>query len=299
MTATTTAALFYRGQQREETVATKHDDTQFVTSPDGKVTIRFEEITPEIATKYLAMNTNNRSLSNHLADVYGIDMKKGRWRVNTAGIGFDVNGVLVDGQHRLEGIIRSDTTQVMMVIRGLDPEARATIDIGRKRTVGDELRMKGHHHNNTLAAAVRMRMLYEDQQIGLTQTVEFTNQDIIEYAEEWADSFSTAISKARSASKNLHVAPMALATAWSIFYEIDPDLCEHYFEKLTSGENVSGTILTVIRRFQLQAAQQAKLPAAFNLWILIRGWNALRKGEELKRIILPDSATGKNMLKAF
>lgn len=293
---TTTTLEFYRELRTEATMPT----TNFATSQNGRVTARFEVITPAAAKAMLERNTNNRSISPSLVTTYAIDMTKKRWYLNTGGIGFDVNGVMVDGQHRLEAICESGQAQEMIVVEGLDPEARKTIDTGRKRTVADELRMRGIQNNNTLAAAVRMRMLYEDEKVGMTREMPFTSQDIIFFAEQWDDHFQPAISIARATAKNLTgVSPMVLACAYSIFHEIDPDLTDHYFDKLRTGENMTGVILTIYKKFQMQGNGQARLAAAFNLWILIRGWNALRKGEELKRIILPDYATGKAMLKAI
>jgi hypothetical protein len=271
----------------------------FAKSSDGKVKVTFEIITPDVAKEYLTKNRNNRSLSEVLAETYGRDMSYERWYLNTDAIGFDSSGALMNGQHRLAAVARSGQSVEMMVVYGLDPNARATVDIQRKRTIGDELKMRGVSNNNTVAAAVRMRLNYENQTVGLTQAFRYSNTDIIEWANVWHDDLQHAVARAKQVYNNVKVSPMILTAAYSIFHSIDPDLADYYYEKLYTGENVSGTILTVMKRLNSQKFSQVKLPSPYVLWILIRGWNALRKDETINRIILPDLVTGKNMIKAI
>jgi hypothetical protein len=49
----------------------------------------------------------------------------------------------------------------MLVVRGVEPEARMTVDSGRKRQVADELTMRGLSHSTTLAAMLMMRKRVE------------------------------------------------------------------------------------------------------------------------------------------
>lgn len=270
----------------------------YAVSSDGSVRVLFEIITPEIAAEYLGLNLKNRSLSEVLAATYSQDMAKDKWYLNTDAIGFDSTGALMNGQHRLTAVIESGKAVEMMVVYGLDEKSRATTDIGRKRTVADELKMRGITNNNQIAAAVRMRLQYENKTIGLTQSFRYSNAEIIEWAGVWEEEFQGAIKQAKNVYKNCKVSPTVLACAYSIFNGIDVELAEHYYGKLASGENVSGTILTVMKKLQAQSTSRAKLPPPFLLWILIRGWNALRHGESLERIITPDSASGNNMMEA-
>ena len=52
-----------------------------------------EIITPQIASEYLAKNTNNyRVLSKSKVDVYAEDMRNGNWQENGEGIAFGEDG---------------------------------------------------------------------------------------------------------------------------------------------------------------------------------------------------------------
>jgi len=100
----------------------------------------YEKITPNRATKLLEHNTNNyrMSLSNSTLENLVYELKKGQWKATTQGIGFDTNGVLVDGQHRLMAIQKSGiTVDKQLVCYGLEPESKLKIDVGKKRTLSD------------------------------------------------------------------------------------------------------------------------------------------------------------------
>jgi len=103
-----------------------------------------EKITPDMAQEYLKFNTENyRSLSKDRVISYASDMKNGRWQFNGESIKFSENGQLIDGQHRLQAIIRAGVPVDMLVIRGVKDDVDI-YDIGAQRSQsGDGLRRVG------------------------------------------------------------------------------------------------------------------------------------------------------------
>lgn len=66
------------------------------------------------------------------------------------------DGELYDGQHRLLAVVQADVTVPMLVVCGLEPNARVTIDQGRTRSVGDVMRIvDGRSRGATIAAWFR------------------------------------------------------------------------------------------------------------------------------------------------
>jgi hypothetical protein len=98
-------------------------------------------VTPALALALLERNARNRPIAQERVDLYAKDMAMGAWHLNNQGIGLGEDGELFDGQHRLHAVVRAGATVRMLVVRGLPPAARATIDQGRSRSVGDALRM--------------------------------------------------------------------------------------------------------------------------------------------------------------
>lgn len=114
-------------------------------------------ITPAIATTWLSTTERNRSLSDTTVKTYAGDMTAGAWKITHQGIGFDVDGKLIDGQHRLSAIVRANIPVAMLVTRGLPKDAQDVIDAPRVRTVKDQLELiDGVTNASTKAAAAKI-----------------------------------------------------------------------------------------------------------------------------------------------
>ena len=99
---------------------------------------RFIDITPELASLYIQKNIpNNRRIDANRVASYALAMKSGDWKCTHQGIGFDTDGNLIDGQHRLSAIIRSGVTVRMAVTTGIEKNALYNIDTAKSRTIND------------------------------------------------------------------------------------------------------------------------------------------------------------------
>jgi hypothetical protein len=97
-------------------------------------------ITPEIAEEMLTHNSCNRGVSGQLVKKYADDMMSGNWDLTPQPIVFDKEGVLMDGQHRLMAVVRSGLSNRFVVCTGAP--LTYNIDVGRKRTILNQLQMK-------------------------------------------------------------------------------------------------------------------------------------------------------------
>lgn len=97
------------------------------------------QITPKLAQQYLCHNADNRILRDKAIDRIADDMKNGAFQLTHQGIAFDTNGRLVDGQHRLQAIVRSGATVPMLVSEGVDPKTFSVLDQNIKRSPADIL----------------------------------------------------------------------------------------------------------------------------------------------------------------
>lgn len=128
--------------------------------PEG-VTHEIQVITPEIAEKYLALNTENRPLRAPYAMSLAKSMSDGQWTFTPDPICFRKNdGILMNGQHRLHAIVTSGRPQAMFVVWGLSEDAWARMDRGAKRTSGDEFARRGFANGPHTAAATRLLWRY-------------------------------------------------------------------------------------------------------------------------------------------
>lgn len=129
-----------------------------------------ELITPSKAKQYVATITSPGQQRKHLdsiSDKYARAMKAGHWLLTHQGIAFDTDGVLIDGQHRMYGVIKSDTPQRMMVTRNVPKSCDISMngchfelqsidcfDNGKPRTVGQQLALRHGQKNGTFVAAI-------------------------------------------------------------------------------------------------------------------------------------------------
>lgn len=144
----------------------------------GGLRFAVESIGPSLATQYLERNRFNRPLSRAVVLNYVDALRAGEWLLNGEAIKFDTNGLLVDGQHRLDAIVRSGVAAQLVVIRDLDPEVFKTLDTGKNRSAGDVLAIKGVKNPN--AVGVALRLLHRTQQHDFKSKRRVTNTQLEE-----------------------------------------------------------------------------------------------------------------------
>ena len=101
-----------------------------------------EVITPakakQLVEHTIATGFTNRRITTPFAKRYMNDMLSGNWHPDTGEtIKIDTQGAVIDGQHRLEAIIMSDTEQPIWVCRGIDRDMFQYLDQGKPRDLQD------------------------------------------------------------------------------------------------------------------------------------------------------------------
>ncbi len=106
-------------------------------------------IDPALARAWLQNNFRNRPISDDVVDAFARDMRNGVWVATHQGVAFNDRDELIDGQHRLHAIVKSDCTVRMMVTFGLPAQIEGSqmttmdaVDRGRTRSVADQLRIQ-------------------------------------------------------------------------------------------------------------------------------------------------------------
>lgn len=151
------------------------------------VHISFETVTPELAREWLDSNSlQQRAVSDKSVLQYTSQIEKGLWHSdNGESIKFscDKNGeeVLIDGQHRLRATANGDKSQVFMIIRNIDPDHIKSMDLGKKRSIMDILKVNGFEppagFTNRVISSVMMS-LYQVRAYSIKNRTEFKTQRI-------------------------------------------------------------------------------------------------------------------------
>lgn len=92
-------------------------------------------VCPKMAAALLQMNQHNRNISQAHVDSLVHQIKLGEWAFQGSSIVIFFNGILGDGQHRLEGVVKTGISIETMIVTGVDPRKFTKIDtIHRLRT---------------------------------------------------------------------------------------------------------------------------------------------------------------------
>ena len=95
------------------------------------------DVTPEMASQFLMHNVSNRPINRNDVKKYADNLKNGQHVLLGDAIMFGKDGELYNGQHRLTAIVESGITAKMLILFGVDKEARYKQNTGRKVTNRD------------------------------------------------------------------------------------------------------------------------------------------------------------------
>lgn len=254
-----------------------------------KVKARMMTITPAIAEKMLGRNLPNRKVRSNTVKQYAADMKAGAWAFNGEAIKIAHTGQILDGQHRLIAVMESDCEIETLVITGLEPEAQETMDLGRARSLGDVLKIRGEHDYYVLGAALKTVALFERDGVpfplggpGFALPTIHKLLQTLERNPELRDSVKMAAQLRRGA-----LLPSGTVSAFHYLFSIaSEEDATDFFTRLLRGENISSTdAIYVLRDRLVLDLRERLLPPKVKLAFLIRTWNAYRQGERIQRLL--------------
>lgn len=129
------------------------------------------KINPELAKQMLKLNTQNRQYRDTRSEALAQDMRDGCWARTGESITFRSDRVVLSGQHRLEAIIKSGTTQQFVVVFNTDKSAPMYEGMGVRFTPNDHLARNGFKHLaidfNGGAIIKHMRYAFDNPRAGM------------------------------------------------------------------------------------------------------------------------------------
>jgi hypothetical protein len=118
-------------------------------------------ITPERARALLTLNTHNRPIIQAAVEQYAEIMRRGKWRLTIEAIGISKEGVLLNGQHRLEAVCVAGVSAPFTIWFGCDPDEFEIIDQGRKRMAKTLVGLAGYSYPHHRASVARVLLTLE------------------------------------------------------------------------------------------------------------------------------------------
>lgn len=246
---------------------------------------------PELAAAWLDWNTWNRNAPGRTVGGYSRDMRGGSFYEKQGDpIRFAVTGQLLDGQQRLMSLLESGKTVQFVVISGLPTSAQETMDSGRRRTVADQLKLAQVATPEVVGSAAKT--LWEmDHNSFLSRVPSPTNSEIfatVMECQEGVVDLETAAKAVAPARRVVRMQSVAAAIYW-LQAEISIEDTERFWDMLATGmipeEDMSVLALreTLLRRIENKTLRRPADAA----YLIIRAWNAWRRGVKQKSFLLP------------
>lgn len=250
-------------------------------------------IEPSLANEILnERNTSNRKLLPSRVERWREVMRNGLWVYTHQGIAFSVDGVLLDGQHRLAAAAQEGFTLDINASVGMDHDIFTKVDTGIIRSAAEAAYLAGKtDFANTYSGAARLVRIYKTRGpagfLGL-KNIRFSNDQIVSAIQMYGDALDTAVVQAhawkatRTAPK---ISPIALAAAIFLINdhcnEDSKAVMEDFFDGFVHGTQLlDGDPRLALRNFFANAASSARyvLTVPTALAVVIKCWNDFVSG---------------------
>lgn len=203
--------------------------------------IQIETITPAIARAMLENNDHNRRLAPSHVRRYAADMAAGQWTINGEAIKIDTAGNLLDGQHRLAAIIVANVAVKTVVARGLDVGTRLTMDQGRKRTTGDQFKLRGIQYPDVHACAAAHLYRWEyGAKWGNTNNLIASVSELLDTRDRWPElAEACALGVSTSRAFRCGVGQGTWAGAYAVALAVNADRARSFAEQCRTGAGLA------------------------------------------------------------
>jgi hypothetical protein len=243
-------------------------------------------ITPKIASEMLKRNVGNRRLSEmHVSDLAN-QMKKGNWMFDGQPIRTTVNGAILDGQHRLNAVVKSGLEQKFLIISGINTEAFKVMDTGRVRNAGDVLGIKGYENPGNIAAVVRKILTHNDGINGRARTdIKISNTDVLKFVEDTPGIVDICKSSTKYYRGFNKVLPVSDIGAYRYIFNQKSITCsKDFWSGVCFGLGLEdGSPLKVLRDMLTRdKMSKSSLSARHKKALIFKAWNAFRLDKKIK-----------------
>lgn len=229
----------------------------------------------------------NRQISIYRVNRYAWMMLQGNWKLTHQGIGFDTNGHLEDGQHRLLAIIQASEKGAwngsnhippnpkisvqFNVTWGLDPDAFKVIDSGYTRTASQILGMAGHTNTPYLASSARLLYMYDNHKLNEWGRITVPSDSLIAYVDKY--NMQECLDRVRILG-TLGFVVSSVTAAYCICLRAMPDgPHDSFIDKLFTGANMGvDDPIQALRNGVIKTRQNKSQGRRRNLQVVHMAW---------------------------
>ena len=270
-------------------------------APDHR--IEWVNVTPDVAKRLLGINYDKqRNIQPSRVDVYSRDMANGNWNPLASGtIQISSDGKVVDGQHRLRGVIKSGVTIPMKVeFGGGSAEGLFDyIDNTMARTAGQLVKTKNSNAVTALAKSIlcvergatvpsALKGTYKYyKENGRTVSVAPTRIEVVDYARINAPLLVEITTQAKKVNRAVGANPLTIGLAiWCIHELHDAYMLNEYISDFLEVSPMNRTIGfiqgSMLRKVSQARQQRVTVDKNWTFGIFTYGYDSFVDGKTVK-----------------
>lgn len=277
------------------------EDDDFYLTPHDVMKVRRAFITPELASKLLALNPTaaaegdgsdyqrNRHLTRPQVEKWKRVLAAGRWKLTHEGIAISNTMKLLDGQHRLTAVSESEQGAEFIVFVGVDEATFKVIGQGKTRTAADALSTTGANNTFKLSAGARLIHLYLSPDRQNWRRTAVTNDETVELVQQESAALQESM---QFSDRLLRALPVVHSAAMAAHYLINKKHGEGnphvtaFFDGLMKHRRLDDMDPRVkLDNYLTNARAQGKRIANMDqLALILVTWNLIANGRQVQNI---------------
>jgi hypothetical protein len=254
----------------------------------------FKLITPAIAEDLLKKNSMNRFIKRALIENYSRQMAVGIWKEDTGeAIKIAYDGTILDGQHRLISLIKSNVSLNFLVITGMDKEVFRVLDTGSKRSSGDIFHIAGIENSRNLAAGIRKYIILGQERTNISNSaanLPISSSELLSLYTARNRFWDAAVTMSLQwyvKSQRLLLVSEILGY-YAFFYDINKDSAFQFFDSLCGGVMLTATDPIKLLKDKLSFSRmnpKFTMLQSHKYALMIKSWNLFRDKKQIKKLV--------------
>ena len=243
-------------------------------------------INPAMAKEMLEKNVSNRNVRHLKVNQYANEMLSGRWKEDTFEfIKISKNGNLIDGQHRLLAIIKSNVGIWMQIAYDVPDDVYSVLDTGVNRNTGDVFKIEGIKYATANPAIIKLYDKVKNNKYGRVGSHELSNFEVLDIYHERPEFWQLVCNKSESWNDAF---AKILPSSWiggfyAHFLSINTFDAKEFMDQLCTGRNIKNETITLLRNTLIKDKLNVKkTPRDYVRIYIIKTWNAYRTGTSIK-----------------
>lgn len=214
-------------------------------------------ITPDMANRLLKFNTHNRPKQINRVREYTDDMKAGKFCLSESAIGFDSDGVLTNGQTRLQACVEANVPFKSIVCTVL--EQNIHMDTGNVRKIIDNIILNGAAEGYIRVNENSLKTVCELLRQNNSKRVRITSEPVVAFCKKYGkyidEAYDAGLLRLTGTTNGLNRVQIAAAFLSAYINGVDLDVLKSIRDKITTGIITSDE--QIIRTWSLKLIKMA------------------------------------------